>query len=156
MISSAKYGASRGRLDFAGFAQRCFHELNPQTDFAMNWHVRVIAAKLVALGQSHVRKRLLELSSLSKLDKRGSLMRYVSATDAKQRLAALLDAAQREPVMIRRQNRDVAVLLSPQEYDRLRALNTDEFQRFCDRIGERAAAQGMTEEKLAEILADES
>ena len=27
-------------------------------------------------------------------------MRYVSATDAKQRLAALLDAAQREPVMI--------------------------------------------------------
>jgi prevent-host-death family protein len=39
-------------------------------------------------------------------------MRYVSATDAKQRLAALLDAAQREPVMIRRQNRDVAVLLS--------------------------------------------
>jgi antitoxin Phd len=82
-------------------------------------------------------------------------MRYVSATDAKQRLAALIDAAQREPVMIRRQNRDVAVLLSPQEYDRLRALNTEEFQRFCDRIGERAAAQGMTEEKLAETLADE-
>jgi prevent-host-death family protein len=54
-------------------------------------------------------------------------MRYVSATDAKKRLAALLDAAQREPVMIRPQNRDVAVLLSPQEYDRLRALNSDEF-----------------------------
>jgi prevent-host-death family protein len=83
-------------------------------------------------------------------------MRSVSATEAKQRLAALLDVAQREPVMIRRQNRDVAVLLSPQEYDRLRALNTDEFQRFCDRIGERAAAQGMTKEKLAEILVDES
>jgi prevent-host-death family protein len=41
-------------------------------------------------------------------------MRYGLATDAKQRLAALLDAAQREPVMIRRQNRDVAVILSPQ------------------------------------------
>jgi antitoxin Phd len=83
-------------------------------------------------------------------------MRSVSATEAQQRLAALLDAAQREPVMIRRQNRDVAVLLSPQEYDRLRALNTDEFQRFCDRIGERSAARGMTEETLAEILVDES
>jgi len=83
-------------------------------------------------------------------------MRYASAADAKKRLAALLDTAQREPVMIRRQNRDVAVLLSPQEYDRLRALNTDEFQRFCDRIGERAAARGMTEENLAEILVDES
>ena len=82
-------------------------------------------------------------------------MRYVSATDAKQRLAALLDAAQREPVMIRRQKRDVAVLLSPQEYDRLRALNTAEFQRFCDRVAERAAARGMTAMRLAKILADE-
>ena len=83
-------------------------------------------------------------------------MRYVSVADAKQRLAALFDAAQREPVMIRRQNREVAVFLSPQEYNRLSALNTDESQRFCDRIGERAAARGMTEEKLAEILVDES
>ena len=82
-------------------------------------------------------------------------MRYVSATDAKQRLAALLDAAQREPVVIRRQNRDVAVLLSPQEYDRLRALNASEFQRFCDRVAEGAAARGLTRDKLAEILADE-
>lgn len=82
-------------------------------------------------------------------------MRYVSATDAKQRLAALLDAAQREPVVIRRQKRDVAVLLSPQEYERLRALNRDEFQRFCDRVGEQAAARGMSEDKLAEILADD-
>ena len=82
-------------------------------------------------------------------------MRYVSATEAKQRLAALLDAAQREPVVIRRQNRDVAVVLSPQEYERLRAINTEEFQRFCDRVAERAAARGLTEEKLAEILADE-
>ena len=47
-------------------------------------------------------------------------MRYVTATDAKQRLAALLDAAQREPVVIRRQKRDVAVILSAEEYDRLR------------------------------------
>lgn len=83
-------------------------------------------------------------------------MLSVSAPDDKQRLAALLNTAQREPVMIRCQNRDVAVILSQQEYDRLRAPNTDEFQRFCDRIGERAASRGMTEEKLAEILADES
>ena len=48
-----------------------------------------------------------------------------------------------------------AVLLSPHEYDRLRALNTEEFQRFCDRISERAAARGLTEDELAEILADE-
>jgi prevent-host-death family protein len=83
-------------------------------------------------------------------------MRYVSATEAKQALAAVLDAAQREPVVIRRQQRDVAVVLSMQEYERLTALNAAEFQRFCDRIGERAQARGLTEAKLAEILAGES
>lgn len=82
-------------------------------------------------------------------------MRYVSATDAKQRLAAVLDAAQREPIIIRRQKRDVAVVLSPREYEKLRALNTAEFQRFCDRIAEQAAARGLTEDKLNELLADE-
>ena len=46
-------------------------------------------------------------------------MRYVSATEAKQALAAVLDAAQREPVVIRRQQREVAVILSMQEYERL-------------------------------------
>lgn len=82
-------------------------------------------------------------------------MRYVSATEAKQRLAALLDAAQREPVVIQRRQRDVAVLLSTQEYDRLRALNAAEFQRFCDRVAADAAKRGMTEEVLAEILSDD-
>jgi prevent-host-death family protein len=79
-------------------------------------------------------------------------MLSVSATDAKQRLAALLDAAQREPVVIRRQKREVAVLLSRREYDRLRALNVEEFQRFCDRVASRAAERGLTESKLAKLL----
>jgi prevent-host-death family protein len=82
-------------------------------------------------------------------------MRHVSATDAKQRLAALLDAAQREPIVIRRQNRDIAVVLSPAEYDRLRGLNVAEFQAFCDRVGRTAAEQGLTEKKLAQLLADD-
>jgi hypothetical protein len=36
----------------------------------------------------------------------------------------------REPVVIRRQKRDVALLLSPREYERLRALNATEFQHL--------------------------
>ena len=79
-------------------------------------------------------------------------MRFVSATDAKQRLAALLDAAQREPVVIRRQNRDVAVIMSAEEYERLRNANAAEFQRFCDETGERAKARGMTRAKLERLL----
>jgi prevent-host-death family protein len=82
-------------------------------------------------------------------------MKFVSATEAKQRLAALLDAAQREPVMIRRQKRDVAVILSPREYDRLRAINVEEFERFCDRVGQQAAARGLSEDKLGAIVGDD-
>jgi hypothetical protein len=37
----------------------------------------------------------------------------------------------------------------------LRALNTVDFERFCDRVAERAAARGLTEDKLTEILGDE-
>jgi hypothetical protein len=44
-------------------------------------------------------------------------------------LSGLIDGdhscAQREPVV-----------LSPQEYDRLRAINTEEFERFCDQFGD--------------------
>lgn len=83
-------------------------------------------------------------------------MRYVSATEAKQTLAAVLDAAQHEPVVIQRQKRDVAVMLSIQEYEKLTALNIAEFNQFCDRVAKQAAARGLTEEKLAEILGDDA
>ena len=69
-------------------------------------------------------------------------MKTVTATDAKQRLAALLDAAQREPGLIRRQNRDVAVIMSAEEYQRIRKFNIAELKQTMDRIGAEASARG--------------
>jgi prevent-host-death family protein len=82
-------------------------------------------------------------------------MRSVSASEAKQGLAGVIEAAAREPVVIRRQKRDVAVVMSMQEYQRLARLNVAEFQRFCDEVGQRAQAQGLDEAGLTALLADD-
>ena len=79
-------------------------------------------------------------------------MRYVSASEAKQRLAAVIDTVQREPVTIRRQNREVAVVLSPTDYKRLTTTNVEEFQRFCDRVSRTAKGRGLSEEALDDLL----
>ena len=81
-------------------------------------------------------------------------MTSVSATEAKQRFAAIIDAAQREPVRIRRQKRDVAVILSAEEYDRIRGANIEELDRLCERVSKQAAERGLTDEILAELLKD--
>jgi predicted phage terminase large subunit-like protein len=49
------------RHDFATFAMRCFHALNPQTELAMNWHLEVIAAKLTAVRQGKIRRLIINL-----------------------------------------------------------------------------------------------
>jgi antitoxin YefM len=83
-------------------------------------------------------------------------MQYVTVTEAKQTFSAVLDTAQHEPVVIRKQNRDVAVMISMRDYERLRRINIEEFQRFCKKVSEEAAAKGLTEEILNEILASGS
>lgn len=79
-------------------------------------------------------------------------MKYVAATEAKNRLGAILDDAQREPVVIRRQDRDIAVVLSMAEYERLRSGNVQAFLDLRNEIAVQAAANGLTDERLAEIL----
>ncbi|MES2393610.1 MAG: type II toxin-antitoxin system prevent-host-death family antitoxin [Acidobacteriota bacterium] len=79
-------------------------------------------------------------------------MRYPASSDADPKLAALIDAAQQEPVFINRDQQEVAVLVSARDYDRLSGKAAREFNDFCDAIADRAAARGLTEEKLEELL----
>jgi antitoxin Phd len=81
-------------------------------------------------------------------------MRTVSATQAKQRFAELLDAAQRGPVRIQRHDRNLAVLVSAEEYERMVQERWREFDRLSALAAAQAKANGLTEEKLQEILAE--
>ena len=49
------------RQDFAAFAGRCFPDLNPQTRLVMNWHLEVIAAKLMEVWQGKIRRLIINL-----------------------------------------------------------------------------------------------
>ncbi|MFT4192965.1 MAG: type II toxin-antitoxin system Phd/YefM family antitoxin [Comamonas sp.] len=82
-------------------------------------------------------------------------MRAVTASEARQGFAEIIEASRREPVVIQRQKRDVAVLMSMDEYERLVHLNVAEFQRFSDRAGAKAKAAGMSEDVLQGLLSGE-
>src|ERR1700757_4141601 len=49
------------RQDFVSFAVRCFQDLNPQAERAMNWHIEVIAAKLTAVREGKIRRLIITL-----------------------------------------------------------------------------------------------
>jgi predicted phage terminase large subunit-like protein len=49
------------RSDLGYFAERCFYQLNPQAAFLMNWHLEVIAAKLVAVREGKIRRLIINL-----------------------------------------------------------------------------------------------
>lgn len=82
-------------------------------------------------------------------------MKTVTATEAKNRLGAILDDAQREPVIIQRQDRDVAVVLSMAQFERMRSGNIRAFLEARNEVADEARRNGLTEEKLAALLNDE-
>lgn len=83
-------------------------------------------------------------------------MRTISSLDAKSRFGQLLEAAQRAPVTVTRKGRPAAVVLSVEDYERMRG---KAWQRLLDtmaRAREEVTGRGLTAERLDELLGDES
>jgi len=80
----------------------------------------------------------------------------MSANEAKTHFGQLLDKAQRQPVRVTRHDRLVGVMIGADDYEAMRRFFADRLIGSMDVVGARAEASGLSEEKLAHLLADES
>lgn len=81
-------------------------------------------------------------------------MKVVSPSELQQRLGPLLETSQGEPVTIRQDSQDLAVLVSKAEYDRLRGARVEAFQAVCDRLAAQARRRGLDDSQADDLLAD--
>ena len=83
-------------------------------------------------------------------------MRRIAAREAKNGFGRLLDASQTAPVLVTKKDRPVSVLMSVQQYERLRGAAWERLTQTMDALGREATANGLTESELNALLADES
>ena len=83
-------------------------------------------------------------------------MKEVAAREAKNRFGYLLDAAQSAPMRVTRKGRAVGVVMSVQQYERLRGAAWERLTATIDALGEEASEKGLTKSRLDALLADES
>jgi antitoxin Phd len=82
-------------------------------------------------------------------------MKTINAAEASVRFETVLDESQRSPVLIRDQDRDVAVVLSIADYERLRGGAVQAFFDLRNEVAGQASAAGLTEERLTELLGED-
>jgi prevent-host-death family protein len=82
-------------------------------------------------------------------------VKSVTAAQASERFDAMLDEVQREPVLIREQDRDVAVVISVEQYERLRTGALHAFLDMRNDVAREAADRGLNEQHLQKLLDEE-
>lgn len=84
-----------------------------------------------------------------------AVMKTYSALEAKNRFGELIEAAQRQPIGVTRNGRPSVVLISAESYARRQRMARERLRQAMQRAGEFAVAQGMGEDTLERLLADE-
>jgi PHD/YefM family antitoxin component YafN of YafNO toxin-antitoxin module len=81
-------------------------------------------------------------------------MTIISSTEARQNFGAFLDLGSREIVVVKRQDREVGAFIPMSDLKKLRELKNKELRKAAKALSEEAAANGLTEDKLGEILSE--
>lgn len=83
-------------------------------------------------------------------------MQTYTANEAKTRFGEFLDRAQREPVRVMRHDRVVGVMVSAEDYEAMRVFYANRLRNTLNESANQAAAEGLNENKLDDLLKDES
>lgn len=78
----------------------------------------------------------------------------MSSTEARANFGEFLDRGSREPIIVKRQNREVGAFVPMSDVAKLRKLRLQELDELVMAVSEEATANGLTEEILQQILAE--
>ncbi len=82
-------------------------------------------------------------------------MQHVTATEAKNHLATVMQKAVKEPIVIEKNGQPYVVMMSVEEYEKTATeTRRENFVTLCHQLASTAKKNGMTEEILASILAE--
>jgi PHD/YefM family antitoxin component YafN of YafNO toxin-antitoxin module len=82
-------------------------------------------------------------------------MKIMTIAEAEAALDKVLESLADDSVVLTRGERDVAAVISIDDYEKLRRLKVEEFLTTCEKVGQQAEARGLTEEGLARLLGDD-
>ena len=83
-------------------------------------------------------------------------MKEFAASQAKNQFGLLLDTVQGEPVRVTKKGRAVGVMMSVQQYERLRGAAWERLLETMDAIAAEATAKGLTDSDAKALLEDAS
>ncbi|MGK7883810.1 MAG: type II toxin-antitoxin system Phd/YefM family antitoxin [Crocosphaera sp.] len=75
-------------------------------------------------------------------------METITTTEVTQTFPSIMSKVQKEPVIIRENDCEVAVIMSIEDYKRLTEANIQEFQLFRKNVAKKAQDRGFTKEEL--------
>lgn len=82
-------------------------------------------------------------------------MKSIDEAKAQARLDEILEEAQRQPIVITRQGRHMAVVVSIASYESLRRENIEAFLQVRRDLAAEAAGNGLNEDELPRLLRDD-
>lgn len=78
----------------------------------------------------------------------------MTSSEVRQNFGEFLEKGSRQPIIVKRQNREVGAFVPIEDYNRLRKLRMEELDQAVSALSDEAKANGLTEEILGDILSE--